>query len=247
MAAADGTLEEKTASATRRSRKLEAHRPRRRRVAGQPRPGRDRRCDQRRNGEIVDSASEVIGRATNNVAEYRALILGIERAAALGATELDLVGDSELIVKQVRGEYKVKDPNMKPLHAAVDDGAAPLRRLVDPPRQARPQRRRRPPRQRGARRRRLIRRATNLTTGRRLRVALRAGARPASILRLHAAVAQLARASACHAEGRGFESHQPLPVGSARRCPSMCGEALRSKRHGNGGPREGFRSSPVLA
>ena len=70
-------------------------------------------------GELVDSAGQVIGRATNNVAEYRALILGIERAAALGATELDLVGDSELIVKQVRGEYKVKDPNMKPLHAAV--------------------------------------------------------------------------------------------------------------------------------
>ena len=72
-------------------------------------------------GEIVDSAGEVIGRATNNVAEYRALIFGIERARALGATELDLVGDSELIVKQVRGEYKVKDPNMKPLHAAVKE------------------------------------------------------------------------------------------------------------------------------
>ncbi len=70
-------------------------------------------------GEVVDSAGTVIGRATNNVAEYRALLFGIERAAALGATELDLVGDSELIVKQVRGEYKVKDPNMKPLHAAA--------------------------------------------------------------------------------------------------------------------------------
>ena len=75
-------------------------------------------------GELVDSAGQVIGRATNNVAEYRALILGIERAAALGATELDLVGDSELIVKQVRGEYKVKDPNMKPLHAAVKEALA---------------------------------------------------------------------------------------------------------------------------
>jgi ribonuclease HI len=75
-------------------------------------------------GEIVDSAGEVIGRATNNVAEYRALIFGIERARALGATELDLVGDSELIVKQVRGEYKVKDPNMKPLHASVKQALA---------------------------------------------------------------------------------------------------------------------------
>ena len=77
-------------------------------------------------GELVDSASQVIGRATNNVAEYRALILGIERAAALGATELDLVGDWELIVKQVRGEYKVKDPNMKPLHAAVMTALRPF-------------------------------------------------------------------------------------------------------------------------
>ncbi len=77
-------------------------------------------------GEIVYSAGETIGRATNNVAEYRALILGIEQAKLLGATELDLVGDSELIVKQVRGEYKVKDPNMKPLHAAAHEALAGL-------------------------------------------------------------------------------------------------------------------------
>ena len=70
-------------------------------------------------GEVIDSGAQVIGRATNNVAEYRALIFGIERATALGGTELDLVGDSELVVKQVRGEYRVKDPNLKPLHAAV--------------------------------------------------------------------------------------------------------------------------------
>jgi ribonuclease HI len=70
-------------------------------------------------GEIVYSAGEAIGSATNNVAEYRALIFGIEQAKLLGATELDLVGDSELIVKQIRGEYKVKDAGMKPLHAAA--------------------------------------------------------------------------------------------------------------------------------
>jgi len=70
-------------------------------------------------GEVVDSAAQVIGRATNNVAEYRALVFGIERAVALGATELELVGDSELVVKQVRGEYRVKDPNLKPLHGTV--------------------------------------------------------------------------------------------------------------------------------
>ena len=70
-------------------------------------------------GEIIDRAAKVIGRATNNVAEYRALLLGIERAAAAGAAEVDLVGDSELIVKQVRGEYRVKDANLAELHAEV--------------------------------------------------------------------------------------------------------------------------------
>jgi ribonuclease HI len=79
-------------------------------------------------GEVLDSVAQPIGRATNNVAEYRALILGIERAGALGATELEVVGDSELVVKQVRGEYKVKNPDMKPLHAAA---TAALARLDD--------------------------------------------------------------------------------------------------------------------
>jgi ribonuclease HI len=77
-------------------------------------------------GEVVYSAGEPIGRATNNVAEYRALLFGIEQAKLLGATELQLIGDSELIVKQIRGEYKVKDPNMKPLHAAARSALAEL-------------------------------------------------------------------------------------------------------------------------
>lgn len=70
-------------------------------------------------GEVLESRGELIGRATNNVAEYRALLLGIERARALGAREVELVGDSELIVKQVKGEYRVKDPGLRPLHAEV--------------------------------------------------------------------------------------------------------------------------------
>lgn len=70
-------------------------------------------------GQVIHEASETIGRATNNVAEYRALLLGIERAKQLGATEVDLVGDSELIVKQVRGEYRVKDAGLRPLHSAA--------------------------------------------------------------------------------------------------------------------------------
>jgi ribonuclease HI len=70
-------------------------------------------------GEVLESRGETIGTATNNVAEYKALLLGIERAAAHGADELDLIGDSELIVRQVEGRYKVKNAGMKELHAAV--------------------------------------------------------------------------------------------------------------------------------
>ena len=70
-------------------------------------------------GEVFESRGEAIGRATNNVAEYRALLLGIELARALGAREVELVGDSELVVKQVKGEYRVKDQGLRPLHAEV--------------------------------------------------------------------------------------------------------------------------------
>ena len=70
-------------------------------------------------GEVLEEHGERIGRATNNVAEYRALLRGIELAASHGAGELELVGDSELVVRQVEGRYKVKDATMKELHAEV--------------------------------------------------------------------------------------------------------------------------------
>ena len=70
-------------------------------------------------GTILAERSEAIGRATNNVAEYRAMLLGIELARELGASEVELIGDSQLIVRQVRGEYKVKDANLKPLREQV--------------------------------------------------------------------------------------------------------------------------------
>jgi ribonuclease HI len=70
-------------------------------------------------GEVLEEVGERIGEATNNVAEYRALLKGIERAAAQGATELELVGDSELVVRQVEGRYKVKNAGMKELHEQV--------------------------------------------------------------------------------------------------------------------------------
>jgi ribonuclease HI len=68
-------------------------------------------------GEVLDEASELLGTVTNNVAEYRALLLGLARARSLGASEVEVVNDSELIAKQVRGTYKVKHAAMRPLHS----------------------------------------------------------------------------------------------------------------------------------
>jgi ribonuclease HI len=70
-------------------------------------------------GPVYDEASELLGVTTNNVAEYRGLLLGLRRARELGATEVEVVNDSELVAKQVNGTYKVKHPDMKPLHAAA--------------------------------------------------------------------------------------------------------------------------------
>jgi ribonuclease HI len=67
-------------------------------------------------GEILAEHSELLGRATNNVAEYRALLLGLAKARELGAGEIEVIGDSELIAKQVQGLYKVKHEAMKPLY-----------------------------------------------------------------------------------------------------------------------------------
>jgi ribonuclease HI len=67
-------------------------------------------------GEVLGEYARLLGTQTNNVAEYRALLLGLECARELGAGEVDVVGDSELIAKQVQGIYKVKHPAMRPLH-----------------------------------------------------------------------------------------------------------------------------------
>jgi ribonuclease HI len=77
-------------------------------------------------GEVVEEHGERIGEATNNVAEYRALLLGLDRARARGAREVELIGDSELVARQVRGEYKVKDDALKALHAKVVKALAEL-------------------------------------------------------------------------------------------------------------------------
>ena len=67
-------------------------------------------------GEQLAERNEFIGEATNNVAEYRALLLGLELARELGATEIEVVNDSELVARQIGGEYKVKHAGLRPLY-----------------------------------------------------------------------------------------------------------------------------------
>jgi ribonuclease HI len=79
-------------------------------------------------GDVVDEAYELLGVVTNNVAEYRGLLLGLERARALGADEVEVVNDSELVAKQVNGQYKVKHADMRPLHARALESLGQFRR-----------------------------------------------------------------------------------------------------------------------
>jgi ribonuclease HI len=71
------------------------------------------------NGTVLDARGDAIGIATNNVAEYRALLAGLEAALAAGIGELEVVSDSELLVKQMRGEYRVKNAALRELSVAA--------------------------------------------------------------------------------------------------------------------------------
>ena len=66
-------------------------------------------------GTVLAAHGQAIGTATNNVAEYRGLVAGLERAVEAGVDELEVVSDSELMVKQMRGEYKVKNAALREL------------------------------------------------------------------------------------------------------------------------------------
>jgi ribonuclease HI len=70
-------------------------------------------------GTVLDEVTEYLGVATNNVAEYQALILTLRRTLELGCRRVDVKLDSELVVKQINGDYRVKDQKMIPLHAEV--------------------------------------------------------------------------------------------------------------------------------
>ena len=141
-------------------------------------------------GTVLAAHGEAIGVATNNVAEYRALVAGLERAAELQVGEVEVVSDSELLVKQMNGEYRVKNEALRQLSLE----AARLAREV------------------GKVQYTAVRREQNELADRLVNEALDAAGRWGTGLYFcaHADVAQLARASACHAEGRGFESHHPL-------------------------------------
>jgi len=67
-------------------------------------------------GITLAALGKYLGRATNNVAEYTGLITGLQEARKLGAKKIIVRGDSELVIKQMRGEYRVKNPDMKTLH-----------------------------------------------------------------------------------------------------------------------------------
>ncbi len=66
-------------------------------------------------GHVLAAHGEAIGHATNNVAEYRGLVAGMAKAAELGVRELEVVSDSELLVKQMRGDYRVKNEALRAL------------------------------------------------------------------------------------------------------------------------------------
>lgn len=70
-------------------------------------------------GSVVAEIAEGLGHATNNVAEWTAVRLALEEAQRLGATHVDLRMDSELVARQITGIYRVKHPDLKPLHVAV--------------------------------------------------------------------------------------------------------------------------------
>lgn len=81
-------------------------------------------------GTVLDARGQSIGVATNNVAEYRALVEGLRRAGEIGIDELEVVSDSELLVRQMRGEYRIKNEALKVLAAEAEDLADRVGRVT---------------------------------------------------------------------------------------------------------------------
>jgi ribonuclease HI len=81
-------------------------------------------------GETLATVSRPIGVTTNNVAEYSALLAGLETAQELGATEVEVISDSELLVRQMLGQYRVKNAGLQPLFAEANQKAARFARFA---------------------------------------------------------------------------------------------------------------------
>jgi probable phosphoglycerate mutase len=81
-------------------------------------------------GEILAEIAEGLGETTNNVAEYTAAILGLERAGELGARDVLLRSDSQLLVNQLTGRYRVKTPHLQPLHRRIRELARAFDRVT---------------------------------------------------------------------------------------------------------------------
>ncbi len=81
-------------------------------------------------GTVLDARGEAIGVATNNVAEYSALVAGLERAVEAGVSELEVRSDSELMVKQMRGEYRVKNRDLQSLFLDASRAAREIGRVT---------------------------------------------------------------------------------------------------------------------
>ena len=81
-------------------------------------------------GTVLDARGEAIGTATNNVAEYRGLLAGLESALERGVDEIEVVSDSELLVKQMRGEYRVKNRDLQTLFVEASRAAREVGRVT---------------------------------------------------------------------------------------------------------------------
>ena len=118
---------------------------------GNPGPAAAAFVLEREDGTVLDARGDAIGIQTNNVAEYTALLNGLRRAAELGVTEVEVVSDSELMVKQMRGEYKIKNAALRELSVEAARLARAVGTVTLHGRPPRAQRARRPARERRAR------------------------------------------------------------------------------------------------
>ena len=97
---------------------------------GNPGPAASAYVIEAEDGTVLAAHGEAIGVATNNVAEYAALVAGLERAVEAGVDELEVVSDSELLVKQMRGEYRVKNAALQNLFLDASRHARKLHRVT---------------------------------------------------------------------------------------------------------------------